>query len=984
MNGPAVPTHPFPENSRASRNVERLHREFLASGSQFPLGTFSSHLLRQLEDAPDPDMALTNLVRFVEASFSRTALFNDLVRLPVLLDLLVRLLGNSQYFSDIFVRDPSLPQWLISTNVLNEPFRAVSLRADLGRIEEAFQKPERRLDALKRIHRREIVRIGAQDLLGIFDLSEVTLGLSELADAMVSGALMVARAQISERFPVAPEAAFAVIGLGKLGGRELNYSSDIDVIFAYESEGEIVPAAGGRGAARRAPYTHHEYFNALAERLVQNLSQATAEGYLYRVDARLRPESGAGPLARSLRSFLAYYESRGELWERQMLLKARPVAGDREFGAAFLHQLEPFVLPRSSFLHPAATVARIKARIERAVADEANIKLMPGGIRDIEFVAQTLQLIHGGTRPDLRTGNTLEAIAALERAGVLTTAEADSLREAYRLYRTIEHRLQNLLNTQTHVLPTDPSLFETLAKRVGAGSAGELRRALDHSLQSVRAIFEQVLTDDGAEQALGLLEVLDGGLGEEGVQEFLRTRGFRDGRLALRNLKTLVAGSALTGARTVDSRTREAFRAVAPVLFDEIGRTPDPDMTLSGLSLLASAQKFPQQFFDLLAGSGFRRFVVDVCKISPRLARGLARDPLLLETLAADGAALADWSAEGPGEGSPIEYKNREEVRLGVRYVLGFSPFDSLSADLAALADSILRRVVEEELRKARLTSVPLVVLALGKYGTGELNFDADLDIVFVCGEKGARRLSKLEAAAAAIVSRLSAVTAEGRLYEVDTRLRPEGRNAPLVAEMGKYVRYLQTRASLWERQSLTRVRAACGDSRLASELLRSVASLTYERPLPAGWVEEIIAMRRKMESRSRLGGPSPVDIKLGEGGMADIEFLVQMAQLRYGGGDTAFRSGTVREILGSANLPAMSPEERIELQTNYSRYRTVETLLRITLEERNTLLPEGPRLDLLARCLGGSSGTQLRRELTEVMRTTRRKFLEISRRLTA
>jgi glutamate-ammonia-ligase adenylyltransferase len=984
MNGQALPPRSFPGSPRNSRLLERLHEEFLASGSQYTLATFSPLLLRHLESSPDPEMALTNLVRFVEASFSRTAFFNDLVRLPVLPDLLVKLLGNSQYFSDILVRDPTLPQWLISTNVLNTRLTAASLQPELRRIEEAFQKPERRLDALKRIHRREILRVGAQDLLGIFGLRELTLELSELADAMVAGALMVAAAQVADRFPLPPATPFAVIGLGKLGGRELNYSSDIDVVFAYRDEGEVSEGLGGRGGPGPAGYTHHEYFNALCERLVQNLSQSSAEGYLYRVDTRLRPESGAGPLARSVGSYLAYYESRGELWERQMLMKAHPVAGDRDFGAAFLRQLEPFVMPRSSILHPAETVARVKARIERAAADEANIKLMPGGIRDIEFVAQTLQLIHGPSRPEIRTGNTLEALAALEGARLLTTEESRALREAYTLYRTMEHRLQMMLNTQTHRLPDDERLFALLATRVGCASADGLRLLLGRSLGAVRGVFEQVMVSGPSGEEVDLLGILDGGMGEESVQEFLRSRGFRDGRLALRNLRTLVAGGALTGARTVDRRTREAFRAVAPMLFDEIGTTPDPDMTLSGVSLLAAAQKFPQQFFDLMGGAGFRKFILDVCKISPRLARGLARDPLLLETLAADSGALARWSARGPEGASLVEFKNREEVRLGVRYVLGFTPFETLTGDLSSLADAILRSVMEEELKKARLASAPLVVLALGKYGTGELNFDGDLDVIFVCGDKALPKMSRLEAAAAKIVSRLSAVTAEGRLYEVDTRLRPEGRNAPLVAVEERYLRYLETRASLWERQSLTRLRAVCGDPDLVSGLPRSTARRTYERPLPRGWVEETLAMRKKMESRSRLGGPTPLDVKLGEGGMADIEFLVQMAQLRYGGESASLRFGTVDSILGTGEIPSLTRGEREHLRETYRFYRRIETLLRLALEERNTLLPEGPRLDLLARCLGEPTGAGLRERVTESMRATRRSFLEMARRFAA
>ncbi len=269
--------------------------------------------------------------------------------------------------------------------------------------------------------------------------------------------------------------------------------------------------AGRMGASS----SHHEYFNKLAERLVQNISQPSGEGYLYRVDTRLRPESGAGPLARSLRSFLVYYESRGELWERQMLIKARPVGGDAALGRQFIDLLQPFVYPRTFFHHPAESIARIKARIEAKVGDEENIKLMAGGIRDIEFIVQALQLLNGGKKKNLREPNTMRAIEALTADSLLSEQEGSALTDAYVFYRTLEHRLQTMLNTQTHTLPTDSASLTGVARRMGLPSVQAFQQPLRKHLGRVRQIFDQVLSLKGQTAPSGITAVIDGGITDE-------------------------------------------------------------------------------------------------------------------------------------------------------------------------------------------------------------------------------------------------------------------------------------------------------------------------------------------------------------------------------------------------------------------------------------------------------------------------------------
>ncbi len=962
----------FSDPARANRHLVVLHEAFIRSGSHYSLDEFSAALRQHVEASSDPDMLLTNLVRYEEASVSRTSFFNDFIHYPIVAELLAKIFGTSQYFADILVREPGVFRWLTASDALTEEVKGSHLRAEADRVEQTFQKPERRLDALKRLYRRELLRIGAQDLLGVADLVRTTRQLSVLADVLVDAALRVAVVQLSERYPVRPDTTIAVIGLGKLGGGELNYSSDIDVMFVYGEEGDIDDK-----------HTYHEYFNRLAERLVQNLSQPSAEGHLYRVDTRLRPESGAGPLARSLRSFMVYYESRGELWERQMLIKARPIAGSLELGGEFVRQLEPFVFPRTFLLHPAEYVARIKARIEAAVRGEDNIKLMSGGIRDIEFVVQTLQLLNGGTRPGIRGGNTLLALAALGAEGLLPDDEVRDLGEAYRFYRTLEHRLQAMLNTQTHIVPQDERMLEALSKRLGLGSAAELRAANARYLARVQSVFVRVLSVKESKGEKGILAVIEGGVPEEALYEILGSLKFTDVRLALRNLRTLTSGSSLTGTRDLDARTRDAFRAIAPDLFRDLAATPDPDMTFSGLTSIVAAQKIPDAIYRQLADERFRRFILDICKISPRFARGLARSPLLLDFFSGDIAALAEPPVLSLADGEDLlEFKQTQELRSGIRYLLGFADFPTLTSELAQLADFVIARVLGDESGKARFREVPLAVFALGKYGTRELNFDADLDLLFVARTRTATAAGRVENLAGAFLRRLSSVAEGGRLYEADARLRPEGKSAPLVANISAYGRYLVERASLWERQSLTRIRFVGGDQSVAEEVRAILETAVYDAPLPGGWVESTVAMRKKMETRTRFRGPVPIDLKLGAGGMADIEFLTQMLQLRYGRSVPGIRSRRVDEVLAAPEVGLLSEGERTYLRRTYPLYRRVETLMRITLEERGTILPEGKKMETLARCLDGSGEEALRVRLTGAMKETRGLFQELSRRI--
>lgn len=970
MTAPDLPLDLFHDARSGERNLRAVHELFLSSGSRASFEDFSRAIHTILQSSPDPDLGLTNLLRFCEVSTSKAALFTDLIAFPVLLDLLMRVLANSRFFADILVREPELFRWLTASAVLNSPLTAHEVRSETGRIGVMFTTIERRMDALRRFHRRQLLRIGARDVLGLSDIAGVTAELSALADGVIDAVVTWTRDLVPARGEQDPGWPFTVIGLGKLGGNELNYSSDVDLLFVYGDPG---PGSDQEKAL--------SFFHAFGERIVQHLSRASGEGHLFRVDMRLRPESGAGPLARSLQSHLLYYEARGELWERQMLIKARHVAGDPDLAAAFLRSLEPFIYPRASLEHPAAAIARMKARIESALGDAANIKLMPGGIRDIEFIVQAMQLLHAGRAPELRGGNTLRALEVLGRSGVIDQRDARGLVRAYTFYRMIEHRLQIMQNTQTHALPADERGRGLLARRLGLPSAAILGQELGDHLRHVRAVFGKVLQTPGEQAGAGLEAAIDGVLGEEATRRVLIDLGFRDVRQALRTMRALAFGSALSGSPETDNRARSAFRQVAPALFNDIGATPDPDLTLHGTALIANSQRFPGAFFVQLQDPRFRRFIVDISAVGPRFARVLGDHPALLEVFASDPAGLTDGvEAALPPTEDPVTFKHMQELRAGIRHVLGLSSFERLTAELSSVADFVVRQVLASQETDA-LSGARLAVFALGKLGSRELSFDADLDLLFVGEGTDPEATSGLEQMASACVHVLTAVTDRGRLYDVDMRLRPEGRNAPLVVERSAYRTYLARRASLWERQSLTRLRFIAGDPGLGNAVRQEVRSFVFDTPLPPGWVQTTVEMRRKMESRSRTRGDAIIDVKLGAGGMVDIEFLVQMLQLA-GAVPAAVRGRDVFTLLGAACSPFMKPEESDELIAAYALFRKVELFIHITLGDHGSVLPGGERLETLARCILRAPGEALTGRLRPTMQRVRDLFLSIAGRI--
>jgi glutamate-ammonia-ligase adenylyltransferase len=998
---------PFADPDRARRNLHSLRGE--AGEAEPAPRSLLPALAEGLGAVADPDMALNNLERFAGAVLSRPVLFDLFREARRVLDLTLTVFGSSQFLADILVRHPQLLAWLLEPGVLRGVTSRAALAEELAAATAERRSVERQWEAMRRFKSREILRIGLQDLLGNLDLAGVTAALSDLADVILQRAVTIADAELRARFgeprlagPDGPRRCrFVVLGLGKLGGRELNFSSDVDLMFVYEDEGETTGVARP-GGGRAGVVTNQEYCRRLGEALSRAVGEVTAEGHLFRVDLRLRPEGRSGPVAASLARCAFYYGSYRQTWERLALIKARPIAGDLDLGEAFLRLVAPFAYPPALEPRTLAEVRAMKDKITLGVSLEGkerrHVKLGYGGIREIEFIAQSFQVRHGGRDPWLRTPNTLIALHRVAGRGFVSTEEYTALVRAYTFLRTVEHRLQILHQLQTHVLPEAPAALGKLARRLGfGGRAAEpaeafLREYRRHT-EAVRRVYDRLLADAPAPTAAAaggpLARFFLGGAPDGELRAHLGALGCEEVQRAVHNLVALRDGSALV---QYGSAVRHHLAGLAPALAQALREAPDPDMALNHFERLVAVAEAREAFLAALAGNPDAvRLLARLFGTSAFLSRRLIQEPSLLEVLldpelfrrasARDALATEIWQAVAGADGPSgrlealCRIKKREELRIGLRDILGDADLAETGRDLTALAEACVEAACRLAWDEARQRfGAPLAgedggrpggyaVVGLGKLGGGELNYASDLDLLFVYEEDGRTAggeegtLSAVEffgKLGARAIRILTTITQEGAAYRVDARLRPGGNQGPLAQSLAAYAAHFRQTAELWERQAYLRARPLFGDPRVAAGFAELTAAFTYGPGLDADAAARIRAMRQRMEEE-RARGRGGRDVKLGAGGIADVEFLVQALQLRHGGAIEALRTPNTAGALSAVEAERLLPAaEARTLAEGYRFLRRVEARLRIVADlSLDTLPVSAGRLGRLARRLG-------------------------------
>jgi glutamate-ammonia-ligase adenylyltransferase len=954
-------------------------------------------LLHHLGASADPDMALNNVERMAAAALDRRGFYGLLTSHPEAIPIVTTLAATSQFLTDALVRSPQTVPWLLDPRVMRTRSRE-AMHAEVAAACRPFRTEEARLNALRRVKRRELCRIGLRDVLGDADLVTTTQELSELADACLAQAWAIVEPALHARYgrPVHVAAdghrtptGFGIIALGKLGGMELNYSSDIDLTFVYEAEGDT---EGPEVVSNRT------YFARLAEGLVGALTAMTEEGTVYRVDLRLRPEGAGGPLALPLVAYRAYHVTRGALWERQALIKARVAAGDERVGQAFLDLAREIAyrpgLEREALGEIRATRSRVDRLLRARGQQERHVKLGEGGIRDVEFHIQALQLLYGAQDPWLRERNSLRALHRLAERGYLSWEESGRLARAYGFLRTIEHRLQILHALQTHTLPAEPGELAKLARRLGYVGDGELvtqafLHDYDRTRQTVRGAFAGFF--DAPVWAVPEAFPWD--------VSSLAAVGFADPERARQNLRLLWEGPALVA---VPAAVRIALRTLLPATLDALRAVPDPDAALDALERFVAAAGPRTAYLARLARTpALLGGVLTFFARSERLAQTLISRPELLDGLGpgvqaaprsgrALRAAYRDFAASGTDDADRLRmFKQREELQIAWRdLILGDGPARVAWA-LGELAEACLGIAWDLALAEVRTAlgeplvdgrPVPALVVGLGKLGGRELDYGSDLDLVVLHGgraEAGPDASVFFDRVVDRLYMLLTAITRTGQVFRVDLRLRQGGKATALAHGLDTLDRYLAEEAALWERQALVRARPVLGDPGLA----RRFAALRRARVFGPGLSDaaraEIHHVRRRMELELGREGPGRVHLKFGAGGLVDVEFLVQVLQLTYGARHRALRTPSTRVALARLGALGILPEATARgLLEAYEFLRRLLRSLRLRQARSADCLPlTGHVLARLAREAGLDGGRALLARHREVAQFVRAEY---------
>ena len=890
---------------------------------------------------------------------------------------------------------------------------------------------------LRIFKRQEMLRIGGRDLCGLAELEEVTAELSSLAASTLQRAFEVCSLLLQAEYGLplldsecdvpGEEAEFTILGMGKFGGYELNFSSDVDLIYFYSSDRGQTTGIADPIRGRRNRLSLHQYFVKLSELISKAIGQATEDGFVFRVDLRLRPEGNSGEMANSLAAGEIYYESWGQSWERSAMLKARPVAGSKALGEQLLQRLEPFIYRRHLDYAMIDDIKIMKQKIDRSLTREKegdlNLKLGHGGIREIEFFIQALQLINAGKNPRLRERNSLLALRVLCDEALITTEERDNLSAAYRFLRTAEHRIQVVQEQQTHNLPTRPEELTALARRCGFANSNEFMSVLQQHRERVSAVFHDLFYTSEEELPSQVSPevafLFDTEADPDLCMDILEEKGFRPPEPAYESLTTLQKGGT-KGYLT--ARARRQLDRIAPLLFQEVIHSPDPPMALANMEkFLESCRRARGTYYALLAENPeIIKLLAALFATSQFLSRNFIQHPEVLDSLVSRSYAQnvktpEDLTAELSGHlnnASHYEdklntlrrFRNEEFLRIALNDIHGHTPQGQTTRQLSLVADACLQQTLiiarEELLERYGLPcckddnggahEAEFAIIGMGKLGGMELNYHSDLDIIFIYeGEGATQPVEGTDPArfkpqtnqqyfvrlAQRIISILTVMTQEGYVYEIDTRLRPSGNQGQLVSSLPAYREYHEGTAAPWERQALIKARVVAGSTKLAKSYEALTAEIVYERPLPDNLAEETYRLRQRMEKELGKEDAQRRNIKTGRGGMVDVEFIAQYLQLLHGRKNTALRCRNTVDalhILQSENL--ISEMNYENLVSGYKFLRRLENKLRLVHDQSINELSANPEyLAKLARHLNypDSTGQPEKLFLEEYAETT-------------
>jgi len=908
--------------------------------------------------------------------------------------LLASIFGNSPFLTGVAVKE-----WAFLTRLVEQGPDPLfhDIAAGIEKTEEFGEDTAAVMRRLRIAKRRAALVAALAEVAGAWSLEQQTAALSRFAEAALGAALRHLLRGAAGKGLIALAAAdqpeqdcgLIVLGIGKLGGYELNYSSDIDLIILYDP-----------GAARvRARDGAQSFFVRLTRELVRILEAYTGDGYSFRTDLRLRPDPASTPLAMSVPAALAYYESVGQNWERAALIKARPVAGDRAAGRRFLRELQPFIWRKNLDFAAIQDIHSIKRQINahrgggKIAVEGHDIKTGRGGIREIEFFAQTQQLIWGGRLQELRVGPTCEALRRLAGAGRIDPATAAQLIDDYRFLRRLEHRLQMVDDAQTHALPSDRAGIERMAVFLGYSDTeafvADLRAHLASVERHYAELFEQAPTLAGPGNLVFT--------GADDDRETLRTLsqlGFAEPASVAALVRSWHHGR-LRATRS--QRAREILTELVPELLRIFGATPHPDAALRRFDQFLSHLPAGVQLFSLFhANPGLLALVAEIMAGAPRLAERLAQYPALLDSVLTQGffaplpdlaglAAELDQVMMGVRDFEETldrlrRWAGERRFQVGVqllRRALDGAQAGTVLADIAETTLAALLPRVEAEFtrRYGRVPGGSFAVIGMGRLGSREMTLASDLDLILIYDASADSETSdgpyRLPVTAyfarlsQRLISAITAPTAEGRLYDVDMRLRPSGEAGPIASHFAGFARYQSETAWTWEHMALTRARPVAGDAGLCQRISATLAPVLRSPRDPEELVIDVAAMRRRVAEENPR--PSPWDLRNRGGGLIDLEFIVQYLMLRHAASSPQIlRRSTAEAIAALGKAGLLSPQAQHELGKAAALFRNVQAVLTLLTDglPSSAVLAE-PDAGALAACVGAVDFTRLDADIT-------------------
>jgi glutamate-ammonia-ligase adenylyltransferase len=875
---------------------------------------------------PDPERALKNLSSFLEENPERAEGLQEYIRSISLLFSYSQFLANysTTHPEDLFAAINTIENASAREDV------AFALKQDFDAIEDAPQRTTLPLymTAVRRFRLKEILKITLRDILRKADLVDIMFEMSCLADVIIEGSLNIIRQYVSSIYGAPEDERFSVIALGKLGAEELNFSSDVDFMYVYNTEiGETSGVLNSQGT-RTNRISNHEYYCKIGEELSKFLSQNTEAGFVYRVDLRLRPEGQRGAIALALRGYEMYYESWGRAWERAMLLRARSVAGDEKLGREFMEMVRPFVFRKYLDFSAIDEISKLKTRID-ATFKKGDIKRGYGGIREIEFFGQVLQLIYAGRDPLLRERSTLRTLHRLFQKGLIGQEDYGILADNYRYLRILEHKLQQVNDLQTHTLPSAEEELLALARKMGFASKALFSDDLEKRRKLVRTIYDSLFAAKEEESSTGN-SLFDEEFTDADLRQYLAQAGLRDVERGLRNIRAIKDSS--FNFQTL--RGRRLLSEILPGFVDSSLKSGSPDMALNHAQSFALLLSTNESYIEVFSKNrALIDLIVYVFSQSNYLSKLLMAKPQYLEmigwqetlkkSLGALQAELLAILAEGHSLSDAIRgLKQMEEIRIGLLFLQRRLGVVGTTHGLSRTAETIL----STSLKQTAAGRQEMAVISFGKLGGREITFGSDLDLIFVAS--GDVRFEQT-GAAEKLLRLLISYTRDGTAYSVDTRLRPEGSKGPLVSSVEAFRKYYAEAADFWEFQALLKARPVAGDMTAGYRFMQMAAeALTaHGSKITAPDVRKM--RERIMRERSREG--EGYDIKLGPGGIEDIEFTVQYLQLRH-----CIRSGkllvqnTLAAVHRLKTSAIISEAEGCSMRDAYLFFRTLESLLRL------------------------------------------------------